>query len=85
MFMIVNLVFLAFGFLSGNVFLTAPFPDRCLLVPFNAFQKNLKIKDKTSIIRDPGLSLNSEKLTTEAQHKKTNSMHRPNKRHRSDV
>ena len=25
------------GFLSGNLFLIAPFPDRCLLVPFSLF------------------------------------------------
>ena len=31
-YLIVNLVFL--GFWSGNLFLIAPFPDRCLLVPF---------------------------------------------------
>ena len=33
-YMIVNLVFLLLGFWSGNIFLIAPFPDRCLLVPF---------------------------------------------------
>ena len=31
---IVNLVFSHLGFWSGNLFLIAPFPDRCLLVPF---------------------------------------------------
>ena len=30
----VNLVFSHLGFSSGNLFLIAPFPDRCLLVPF---------------------------------------------------
>ena len=33
--MIVNLVFSHLGFLSGNLFLIAPFPDLCLLVPYN--------------------------------------------------
>ena len=30
----VNLVFSRLGFWSGNLFLIAPFPDFCLLVPF---------------------------------------------------
>ena len=29
-------VFSRLGFWSGNLFLIAPFPDRCLLVSFNA-------------------------------------------------
>ena len=32
-YLIVNLVFPHLGFWSGNLFLIAPFPDRCLLVP----------------------------------------------------
>ena len=32
-YLIVNLVFSHLGFWSGNLFLIAPFPDRCLLVP----------------------------------------------------
>ena len=32
--LIVNLVFPHLGFWSGNFFLIAHFPDRCLLVPF---------------------------------------------------
>ena len=34
MYLIVSLVFSHLGFWSGNVFLIAPFPDLCLLVPF---------------------------------------------------
>ena len=34
MYLIVNLVFSHLGFWSGNLFLIAPFPDRCLPVPF---------------------------------------------------
>ena len=34
-YLIVNLVFSHLGFWSGNLFLIAPFPDLCLLVPFN--------------------------------------------------
>ena len=32
--LIVSLVFSRLGFWSGNLFLIAPFPDLCLLVPF---------------------------------------------------
>ena len=34
-YMIVSLVFSHLGFWSGNLFLIAPFPDLCLLVPFH--------------------------------------------------
>ena len=33
-YLIVSLVFSHLGFLDGNLFLIAPFPDLCLLVPF---------------------------------------------------
>ena len=33
-YLIVNLVFSHLDFWSGNLFLIAPFPDLCLLVPF---------------------------------------------------
>ena len=33
-YLIVSLVFSHLGFWSGNIFLIAPFPDLCLLVPF---------------------------------------------------
>ena len=33
-YLIVSLVFSRLGFWSGNLFLIAPFPDHCLLVPF---------------------------------------------------
>ena len=33
-YLIVSLFFSHLGFWSGNLFLTAPFPDLCLLVPF---------------------------------------------------
>ena len=36
-YLIVNLVFSYLGFWSGNIFLIAPFPDHCLLVPFPTF------------------------------------------------
>ena len=33
--LVVSLVFSRLGFWSGNLFLIAPFPDLCLLVPFH--------------------------------------------------
>ena len=33
--LLVSLVFSHLGFWSGNLFLIAPFPDLCLLVPFD--------------------------------------------------
>ena len=33
-YLIVSLVFSHLGFWSGNLFLIAPFPDLCLLVPY---------------------------------------------------
>ena len=38
--LIVGLVFSHLGFWSGNLFLIAPFPDLCLLVPF--FEQGIK-------------------------------------------
>ena len=35
--LIVSSVFSHLGFWSGNLFLIAPFPDLCLLVPFSFF------------------------------------------------
>ena len=43
-YLIVSLVFSHLGFWSGNLFLIAPFPDLCLLVPFNARNKCLTAK-----------------------------------------
>ena len=37
-YLIVSLVFSHLGFWSGNLFLIAPFPDLCLLVPFSFYQ-----------------------------------------------
>ena len=43
-YLIVSLVFSHLGFWSGNLFLSAPFPDLCLLVPF--YVKMIHIKQK---------------------------------------
>ena len=42
-YLIVSLVFSHLGFWSGNLFLIAPFPDLCLLVPF--FLKRILTSD----------------------------------------
>ena len=42
-YLIVSLVFSHLGFWSGNLFLIAPFPDLCLLVPFNYFRNKVAI------------------------------------------
>ena len=39
--LIVSLFFSHLGFWSGNLFLIAPFPDLCLLVPFNSISRYL--------------------------------------------
>ena len=41
-YLIVSLVFSHLGFWSGNLFLIAPFPDLCLLVPF--FQRKFSVE-----------------------------------------
>ena len=40
-YLIVSLVFSHLGFWSGNLFLIAPFPDLCLLVPSHTFELNV--------------------------------------------
>ena len=42
-YLIVSLVFSHLGFWSGNLFLIAPFPDLCLLVPFYSHRSFIKI------------------------------------------
>ena len=39
----VSLVFSHLGFWSGNLFLIAPFPDLCLLVPFQSHRVPLSL------------------------------------------
>ena len=41
-YLIVSLVFSYLGFWSGNLFLIAPFPDLCLLVPFSYKSNKLR-------------------------------------------
>ena len=45
-YLIVSLVFSHLGFWSGNLFLIAPFPDLCLLVPFLRIYMNASTKDR---------------------------------------
>ena len=55
-YLIVSLVFSHLGFWSGNLFLIAPFPDLCLLVPFFKILRirkyeNIRIHKLHAIIR----------------------------------
>ena len=51
-YLIVGLVFSRLGFWSGNLFLIAPFPDLCLLVPYcNLSNFNRIVNTKTRIIQ----------------------------------
>ena len=53
-YLIVSLVFSHLGFWSGNLFLIAPFPDLCLLVPFfnNLLRTNKEVREKIIIFSD---------------------------------
>ena len=42
-YLVVNLVFSHLGFWSGNLFLIAPFPDLCVLVPFSVGCKKTQL------------------------------------------
>ena len=42
-YLIVSLVFSHLGFWSGNLFLIAPFPDLCLLVPFYMYNNKMML------------------------------------------
>ena len=68
-YLIVGLVFSRLGFWSGNLFLIAPFPDLCLLVPFD-----LKLYI---------MIINHLLKTYEPPHGKTNILHRRKQRRRS--
>ena len=49
-YLIVSLVFSHLGFWSGNLFLIAPFPDLCLLVPFySSYNENFHINIKNLV------------------------------------
>ena len=55
-YLIVSLVFSHLGFWSGNLFLIAPFPDLCLLVPFDVLtlSDSRKRKSRSHGIRKKG-------------------------------
>ena len=56
-YLIVSLVFSHLGFWSGNLFLIAPFPDLCLLVPFNPASYTTAISEAAIAGRENNLSL----------------------------
>ena len=45
-YLIVSLVFSHFGFWSGSLFLIAPFPDLCLLVPFSGKSAKINVFER---------------------------------------
>ena len=52
--LIVGLVFSHLGFWSGDLFLIAPFPDLCLLVPFYYMMyedKNVALSQAIQVVR----------------------------------
>ena len=51
-YLIVSLDFSHLGFWSGNLFLIAPFPDLCLLVPFYSENQCISKYDKIGIFID---------------------------------
>ena len=60
-YLIVNLVFSHLGFWSGNLFLIAPFPDLCLLVPFQIILVEEGNRDQTYFkISTSGVSLSAD-------------------------
>ena len=50
--LIVSLVFSHLGFWSGGLFLVAPFPDLCLLVPFHCSNDITRIDSLTATNAD---------------------------------
>ena len=66
--LIVSLVFSHLGFWSGNLFLIAPFPDLCLLVPSHG-NEDISVRLKRLASSDPakhGLSSNNKPSHTAA-------------------
>ena len=51
-YLMVSLVFSHLGFWSGNLFLVAPFPDLCLLVPFSS-QNSFRYVEFQAFVRVP--------------------------------
>ena len=65
-YLIVSLVFSHLGFWSGNLFLIAPFPDLCLLVPFSIHNASLIIGGDFNF---PGWDWKSKSIKPRATHK----------------
>ena len=51
-YLIVGLVFSHLGFWSGNLFLIVPFPDLCLLVPFDSREKLIFLSNVSVLYKE---------------------------------
>ena len=60
----VSLVFSHLGFWSGNLFLIAPFPDLCLLVPFQMYDAALLTRCYTQHALRPFIDSESNHIRT---------------------
>ena len=79
-YLIVSLVFSYLGFWSGNLFLIAPFPDLCLLVPF--FEGDLTMQDHLDkVYRDLVVFVRDE-LVKKINHRQINAVVGPNNKKR---
>ena len=58
--LLVSLFFSHLGFWSGNLFLIAPFPDLCLLVPFQIMLYHMYLSDPICSLDISGLLLLSQ-------------------------
>ena len=58
-YLIVGLVFSHLGFWSGNLFLIAPFPDLCLLVPFFSLVRDelSYLESSVEVVQVPELAI----------------------------
>ena len=79
-YLIVNLVFPTSVFWSGNLFLIAPFPDRCLLVPFHVPPPNHIILQYPQFAL---ITMENKILTFEPHREKTGFLPRRKQRRKS--
>ena len=71
-YLIVGFVFSHLGFWSGNLFLIAPFPDLCLLVPFDKYTQfrrvvallcNAKMYKRMAVVQYTGQNAHIKRIS----------------------